>query len=65
MNTCADSFRKKNSFITSQKGLLRNINIVEDNKKMLIKQAQKNSFGDKYRIKKSTFKSPAKLNKMK
>jgi len=63
MNTCQDSFRKKNSFITSQKRLLNNINIVENNKKMMSKEIEKKTFTETFKVKKNSFPSLTKTKK--
>lgn len=49
LNTCVDSFKRKNSSITGQKQLLNNINIEEVNKKMKSKVTDKKSFENKLR----------------
>jgi hypothetical protein len=56
MNTCHDSFKKKNSFITGQKQLMNNINIEE--KKSKNKSKQKvliKSYSEKFNVKNNAF----------
>jgi hypothetical protein len=56
MNTCHDSFKKKNSFITGQKQLMNNINIEEKKKKNNSKQKVLiKSFSEKFNVKNNAF----------